>query len=100
MRSKRNKKQDKVGTGFLIGFLVPILVFFIAWLVGDSDVSFFQHIRGLWKLKVFVKTGSLCVFANSVVFMAFIKMKHEKTARGILGATIIYALVVLLLNAF
>ncbi len=100
MSRKKTKKFDKVGTGFLIGFVVPVIVFFLAYLIGDNDVNFFQHSRSLWKLNAFVKLGSLCVFVNSAVFMGFIKLKYEKTARGILGATIIYALAVLLSRAF
>ena len=100
MSRKKTKKFDTLRTGFLVGFVVPVIVFFLAYLIGDSDVTFFQHTRSLWKLNAFVKLGSLCVFVNSAVFMGFIKLKYEKTARGILGATIIYALAILISRAF
>jgi len=40
------------------------------------------------------------VFANLLVFMGFIRLKYEQSARGVLGATILYALAVLISKAF
>lgn len=99
MQRRRKNKLDHTGIGFLIGFLVPILVFIIAYLIGSREVSLVNFATGLWKLNVLIKLGSLCVFVNSIVFMGFIRIKFEKTARGILGATILYAFVVLISKA-
>ncbi|MBN2635397.1 MAG: hypothetical protein JXR61_03945 [Prolixibacteraceae bacterium] len=99
MRRKKKNKLDHTGIGFLIGFSVPVLVFLIFYLVGNHQVSLADFARGLWKLNALIKLGSLCVFVNSIVFMIFIRMKFEKTARGILGATIMYAFVVLISKA-
>ena len=99
MQQRRKNKLDHTGIGFLIGFSVPILVFLIVYLIGNHDVSLVEYAEGLWKLHALIKLGSLCVFVNSIVFMGFIRMKYEKTARGILGATILYAFVVLISKA-
>jgi len=100
MQRRRTNKFDNVGIGFLVGFLLPIVVFVIVYLIGNNDISIAEYTKGLLKLNVMVKLGSLCVFMNSAVFMGFIKLKFEKTARGILGATIIYAFVILISRAF
>ena len=100
MQQRRKNRFDQIGLGFLIGFTLPVLVFLIVYLAGNNDVSFFDYVKGLWYLQALVKLGSLCVFLNSAVFMLFIKLKYEKTARGILGATILYALIVLISRAF
>ncbi len=99
MQKRKNQRLDNTGIGFLIGFLVPVIVFFIVYYVGNNTTSLSDYTKSLWQLRVLIKLGSLCVFANSIVFMAFIQMKFEKTARGILGATIIYAFVVLISRA-
>lgn len=99
MQRRRKNKLDHTGIGFLIGFSVPVLVFIIAYLLGNRAVSLADFATGLWKLNVLIKLGSLCVFVNSIVFMGFIRLKFEKTARGILGATILYAFVVLISKA-
>lgn len=100
MQQRRKNRFDQTGLGFLIGFVLPVLVFLIVYITGNNDVSFLDYLKGLWYLQALVKLGSLCVFLNSAVFMLFIKLKYEKTARGILGATILYALIVLISRAF
>ena len=100
MQRRKSNRIDNVGIGFLIGFILPVIIFLIVYLVGENDMSLLEYTNSLSKLNVLIKLGSLCVFVNSAVFMGFIKLKFEKTARGILGATIIYAFVVLISKAF
>jgi len=100
MQRRKRKPFDSPGIGFLAGFLVPILVFFGVYWFGESDVSFENYMKNLWHLQALVKLGSLCVFANLLVFMGFIRLKYDQSARGVLGATILYALAVLISRAF
>jgi hypothetical protein len=100
MQRRRTNRFDNVGIGFLIGFILPIFVFFVVYLIGENEISVTEYIKSLQKLNVLIKLGSLCVFVNSAVFMGFIKLKFEKTARGMLGATIIYAFAILISRAF
>lgn len=97
---RRKNRFDNTGIGFFIGFLLPAIVFLLFFLFGNNNVSLADFARSLWQLRVLLKLVSLCVFANSLVFMGFIRLKYEKTARGILGATIIYAFVVLVSKVF
>jgi len=96
MQQRKKNRLDNTGIGFLIGFLVPLIVFFVVYIFGNKNISLTDYTQSLWQLRVLIKLGSLCVFVNSIVFMGFIRLKYEKTARGILGATIIYAFVVLI----
>lgn len=100
MQQNRHNRFDRVAIGLLIGFALPIVVFFVVYLLGNNSVSFFNYMKGLWNLQALVKLGSLCVFLNSAVFMGFIKLKLEKAARGVLGATIFYAILVMISRAF
>lgn len=99
MQRRKTNRLDNFGIGFLIGFLLPLIIFFVVYLVSKNNISFSEYIDSLWQLNVLLKLGSLCIFVNSAVFMGFIKLKFEKTARGILGATIIYAFLVLISRA-
>jgi hypothetical protein len=100
MQQTRRNRFDNTGIGFLVGFALPVVVFFIVYMLGNNNVSFADYLIGLLKLQALIKLGSLCVFLNSAVFMGFIKLKFEKAARGVLGATIIYAIVVMISRAF
>ncbi|MDX1284617.1 MAG: hypothetical protein R3182_06385 [Draconibacterium sp.] len=99
MQRRKKNKIDNMGIGLVAGFIFPIIIFFIAYLADDNNVSFAQYIKGLWRLQALIKLGSLCVFANVAVFWGFLKLKYEKAARGVLGATILYAFVVLISRA-
>jgi len=92
--------MDKSLVGFLAGFSVPVVIFLAVYLFGEKNVSFSNYVKSLWHLQALVKLGSLCVFANLLVFMGFIKINYERAARGVLGATIIYALTILISKTF
>lgn len=100
MQRRRRKKNDSFGVGMLTGFLVPVVIFFAVYFFSETTVSIANYIKSLWRLQALVKLGSLCVFANVAVFFGFLRIKHEQAARGVLGATIIYALFVLISKAF
>jgi hypothetical protein len=95
--SRRNVKPlDSLVIGFLAGFFVPLLIFFAVYIFGEQDVTFINFIKNMWKLQALIKLMSLCVFANLLVFMGFIRLKYDRAARGVLGATILYAIGVLI----
>ncbi|NOR74068.1 MAG: hypothetical protein GQ525_02800 [Draconibacterium sp.] len=100
MQRRKINKLDNTGIGLLAGFITPVIIFFAVYFIRESGISFSNYVGNLMYLQSLVKLGSLCVFANSAVFMGFIKLKYEKTARGVLAATIIYAFVVLISRAF
>ena len=98
-RNKKNK-LDNNGIGLLVGFIVPVIIFFAVYFIRENGISFSNYVGNLWYLQSLIKLGSLCVFANSIVFMGFIQIKYDKAARGVLGATILYAFGVLISRAF
>ncbi len=99
MHKGKRKPLDLPVTGFVAGLVVPLIIFFAVWFFRDDQISLEDYIISLSRLNALVKLGSLCVFANLLVFMGFLRMNYEKAARGVLGATIIYALVILVSKA-
>lgn len=99
MKPRKKNKADHLGIGFLIGFMFPLLIFFVVYVSKGNEGTFLAYLSGLWHLQALVKLASLCVFANVAIFWIFIKLKYEKAARGVLGATILYAFVVLISRA-
>lgn len=99
MQRSRGSKLDKLGIGMLAGLALPLLIFVIVYLVNDSSVAFSDYLESLWKIRVLLKVGSLCVFANVAIFWGFLHLKYEKAARGVLAATLLYAFVVLISRA-
>ena len=99
MQRRKKNKLDNTGVGLLAGFVLPVIIFFVVYIIGKNDVTFFEYLKSLWRLQALIKLGSLCVFANVAVFWIFLQLKFEKAARGVLGATILYAFVVLISRA-
>ena len=99
MQRRKKNKLDNIGVGLFAGFVLPVFIFFVVYLVGEKNVSFPEYLQSLWRLQALVKLGSLCVFANVAVFWIFLQLKFEKAARGVLGATILYAFVDLISRA-
>ncbi len=100
MQKRRSNRFDNIGIGVLIGFILPAIVFFTVYLINQTGSSLSEFTNSLNRLNVLLKVGSLCVFVNSVVFMGLIKLKYEKIARGILGATMVYAFIILISKVF
>jgi len=100
MQKVRNRKIDRMGVGLLIGLLLPVIIFFLVYLIGENSVSFTDYLKGMWRIQALFKIMSLCVFANLAAFWGFLKLKYERAARGVLGATILYAFIVLISRAF
>jgi hypothetical protein len=100
MERIKRKPFDSTAIGFLTGFLIPAIIFFVVFLFKKTDISFKEYLHYLSQLNALMKLASLCVFANILFFMWFIRMKYDRAARGVLGATIIYALIILISKAF
>lgn len=100
MQRRKKNRLDTFGVGFLTGIILPALIFFVVYLAKENEGSFVNYISGMWRMQALIKLGSLCVFTNVAVFWIFLTKKYEKAARGVLGATILYAFVVLISRAF
>lgn len=100
IRRRRGKPFDKTGIGLIAGFILPVIIFFVVYFFSENDISLSNYLNSLWHLQALVKLGSLCVFANVAIFFGFLQIKYEQAARGVLGATIVYALAVLISRVF
>jgi hypothetical protein len=89
-----NPRTSGVVTGFFLGVLFPLVCFAGYAKYRFPDVPL-QEIAG--HVKSLGLTGamlSLCVFANLAVFFFSLWRQKERIARGILAATLAYAVLV------
>lgn len=92
--------SNKLFTGLIIGILCPPLAFYIFSLVEYRGESTIELIKGFAGRKVLTHIISLSVLINLPLFFTFLSSNREFTARGIIGATLIYAFAVLILKLF
>lgn len=94
---KANKRMDSMAFGLISGLALPVATLIVIWLVrydmGLGDfLSSFQRIGALSKLV------SLSVIPNLLLFFLFIWTNRTFSARGVIFATLVLALVMLVLK--
>ena len=92
--------SNKLFTGLILGILCPPLAFYFFSLVEYRGESAIELIKGFAGRKVLTHVISLSVLINLPLFFTFLSSNRDYTARGIIGATFIYAFVVLILKLF
>ena len=83
--------------GFFVGVIAPFVAFSV-FVLFVLELDLFQTISEVSKSDKLPHIISLSLLINLVIFFMKIKTKREKAARGILGATIFYAFIVLYLK--
>ena len=90
------KKWNSLKLGLLLGIVFPLLVMvgFYFWKFETMDFQYFWD--KLFELNVFTKFLSICVYPNLLLFFVFIWKNRLLSARGVLMATIVLALIVMI----
>lgn len=90
-KAKVNYNTER--TGLITGLVVPLFVIigFYKYRGSESIDAFFEKIVSVG---IFSELVSLCVVPNLLLFFIFMWTNRLKSARGVLGATFIYALIV------
>jgi len=89
---------DRMLIGWLIGTIVPVIIFMITYQLKYSEVDFMKYLKDLWQMKMFLKLLSLCVYSNLGLFFLFYRLKYDLAARGVIMATFMYAFLVLVVK--
>lgn len=100
MQKRRKRKFDTLVAGLFTGLLLPVCIFTGVFLLRESSMAFSDYLSSMWRIHALVKIASLCVLPNVAAFWVFLSLKFERAARGVLGATLLYAFLVLISRAF
>ena len=95
MSPRKRNRFDRLAIGWLLGIISPLIIFLIVYELKYSDMEFMTYLRNVWKMKIFLKILSLCVFPNLGFFFLFYRNKYDMAARGVIMATFIYAFFVM-----
>ena len=93
-------KLNKLPVGLTIGVIVPILTLIVVYLFSFNNYTVHQFVYFLQTMKVMSKLLSLCVVPNLLAFFIFIWLDYLKSARGVLMATFIMAILVFVIPRF
>jgi len=91
---KLPEKYDKVPTGLISGFVLPFLIALVSFLVARGHPSLHTWIHKISEANIVTHVITLCVFPNILIFLFFNHFDMLKASRGVLGATIFWAVIV------
>lgn len=90
----RKGRFDVMWLGVLLGLLAPVLIFLVAFLFKTDATNMTEFLDFLITFRIISKLLSLCVVPNLALFYIFLKLDYLYTTRGVLMATICWALLV------
>lgn len=94
-----NCKCNKLYIGLLIGLILPLITSYVIFYFRFGDtLSLKDFITGLIELQGFTKLLSLSMIPNLIFFLLAINLERLLAARGIVAATVLYAMVVIVLR--
>ncbi len=88
------EKYDKLATGIISGFLLPVIISLVIFIFSKGDPSLHLWINRLAAANIATHIISLCVFPNVVIFLLFNHFDMLRASRGVLGITIVWAALV------
>lgn len=90
--------KDNVLTGLISGVAAPLIAFAVYAKIKFPEEKMLDVVQSIAQLHIVSAIISLCVFVNLLVFFIFIWNKADRSAKGVLGATFIYAFIVVILK--
>jgi hypothetical protein len=85
-------------TGFISGLLAPLIGFYIYYLISFRYMGFRSYISRLTEFGLASGVISLSLIANLIVFFYFIRAKTDRSAQGVIGATFLYGMLIVILK--
>lgn len=87
-------KYDRQLTGYLAGFFLPVIIALLFYLFSAGEQTLSEYSARVIRAGIVTHILSLAVFPNIAIFLIFNRLDMLKSARGVLGITIFWALVV------
>jgi hypothetical protein len=92
------RKLNSMTIGLAGGLITPLLAFIIYFKIRDPHLHIEDSVQRLSESGVLSYYASLSAIANLGIFFLFLRINADRAARGVLGATILYAFLILFLQ--
>lgn len=91
----RIKSKDKFLSGFIPGLLLPLIGFYLYYLLFFGYMAFNAFLNHVTSSGHAISVLSLGVILNLALFFAFYQMEMDRAAKGVIGSTFIFAFLAL-----
>ena len=82
-------------TGLIAGIVLPLISFVLFYLFRYREIPFFEFIRHIHSREILSPLLSLNILPNLILFYLFIRKDYLFSARGVVLATLLFAVIVL-----
>jgi hypothetical protein len=90
----RLRKYDTLATGIIGGIVLPVAVYFILYYAKIENVKFILFSQHLVIGNIIPIIISHCVLPNLLLFFVFNGINWLQAAKGVLGTTIVFTLLI------
>jgi hypothetical protein len=95
---KAKEKYDKLLIGLISGFVTPLVIGLIIFAFTSHGKSIPDYLGRIREGNIITHAITLCVFPNIAVFLMFNRFDMLRALRGVLAATIIWAVAVFIIK--
>ena len=88
------EKYDRIATGIISGLLLPLIISAMIFLFAKGNPGLGAWLEKIAEADIVTHIISLSVFPNVLVFLLFNHFDMLRASRGVLGITIVWALIV------
>lgn len=92
------EKYDKIITGVISGAFFPVVVGLIVFAFTAHGKTLSTYLERISQAGITIHAITLCVFPNVIIFLLFNNFDMLRAAKGVLGMTILFAIVVFVLK--
>ena len=92
------RRWNKFWIGLALGIVLPLVAFFLIYLLGYSKTPFGNFMEYAFKIRALPKILSLCVIPNLAIFYLFLNKEYWYATRGVITATLLCTLAVVVIK--
>jgi hypothetical protein len=94
----RAEKYDKMLTGIISGFILPLIIGLIIFAFTAHGRSILQYLERISNANIITHAITLCVFPNVFIFLLFNRFDMLRASRGVLAITLAWAITVFIVK--
>lgn len=97
---KAKSKYNNIWLGLSLGLAIPVITIFVfSFFKSDVD-NFKSYIEFVWSISALSNILSLCAIPNLAIFYLFLNKELYYSVRGVIFATLIWAVLVVITRYF
>ena len=96
----KDRRWNKFWIGLALGAVLPVVIFLLVYLFIYSKTPFVEFLEYALVMQALPKILSLCALPNLAVFYLFLNKEYWRTTRGVIAATLLCTLAVVVFKFF